>query len=125
MFEDLKITEICNPKIFRIESGGSSDQSSNSDDSDYIFMSDNERFTMTEANLCVLLLDRLMHGDDEKQLTSIESDDFAEIETQKLPLFKAIVDEFDRKRKRNEFYSFRVVLNFCIQAANMGIILRL
>lgn len=84
-------------------------------------MSDAERFSMTEANLCALLLDRFIHGDRENTNFFMEYGNNSPTEAgdNNAILFKKIEEEFEKKKQRNEF-SLRTFLNFCLQAANMG-----
>ena len=87
-------------------------------------MSDPERFSMTEANLCSHLLDRLMHHDanGNKSLFNEKESEFlknSKNNVDDIRLLKEIEVEFDERRKRNGFSSLRDVLNYCIQTANM------
>ena len=87
-------------------------------------MSDPERFSMTEANLCSYLLDRHMHHDanGNKLLFNEKESEFlknSKNNEDNIRLLKEIEVEFDERRKRNGFSSLRDVLNYCIQTANM------
>ena len=95
---------------------------SSSSSEDYVIMVDAERFSMTEASLCALLLDRFIHDDRESLQFFIEYGNNSPTEAgdNNAILFKKIEEEFERKKQRNEFYSLRTFLNFCLQAANMG-----
>ena len=82
-------------------------------ESDHIFMSDSEAFSMTEANYCVLLLDHLLHG---KQIHRTSA---CELKRNEISLFES-KKKFNEEKSRNGLDYIFNILKFCITEANVG-----
>lgn len=78
-------------------------------------MSDSEAFSMTEANYCALLLDRLLHGKQQ----SLQRNNGCRW-TNDSALFE-IEAKFNDEQNKNEFDCIFNKLKFCITTTNRGI----